>query len=110
MTIDLTDPAEPKLNMSQAAAYFAPSRGAKKPHKSRVVRYITAGVIGPDGGRVYLAALRQGTQWVTTPAAIQAFAEALTPGRVAAPPTPRTSAARRKAAERAGHELAKRGI
>jgi len=86
MTINLIDPEEPKLNLSQAARYFAPSRGDRPAHKSRIVRYITDGVKGPSGARVFLGALRQGNQWVTTPSAI------------------------RKNAERAGRELAKRGI
>jgi hypothetical protein len=108
--IDLTDPNQPKLNTTQAARYFASSRGGKAAHKSRIVRYITTGVVGPNGGRVYLDALRQGNQWVTTPSSIQAFAEALTPERVVTAPTTRTTAVQGKAAERAGRELAKRGI
>jgi hypothetical protein len=110
MTIDLTDLGEPKLSVSQAARYFAPSRGGKPAHKSRVIRYITAGVVGPNGDRVYLEALRQGNQWVTTPSAIQEFAESLTPARVATPPTTRTTAVRRKAAELAGRELERHGV
>jgi hypothetical protein len=110
MAIDLTNPDEPKINLSQAAKYFAPSRRNRPAHKSRVLRYITDGVPRPGSSRVYLAALRQGNQWVTTPSAIQAFCEALTPNTVDAPSSPRTLPAVRRAAERAGRELDKRGI
>jgi hypothetical protein len=110
MKIDLRDPDEPKLNLSQAARYFAPSRGDRPAHKSRLVRYITIGVLGPDGHRVRLAALRQGHGWVTTPAAIQAFCEALTPQRRDAAGATHTPSARRASATRAARELDELGI
>jgi hypothetical protein len=104
--IDVTDLNEPKLNLSEAARYFAPSRKGRPPHKSRILRYMTDGVVGPDGVRVFLGGGRLGYQWVTTPSAIQAFCEALTPKLGSAP----SRVAARKAAERAGDELAERGI
>jgi hypothetical protein len=110
MKIDLRDPDEPKLNLSQAARYFAPSRGDRPAHKSRLVRYITHGVLGPDGRRVYLGAARQGTQWVTTPSAIQAFSDALTPRRRDAAAAPRTPSARRASAVKAARALDRLGI
>ncbi len=110
MPIHVTNPEEPGLNMSQATKYFVSSRGNRPAHKSRLIRYITHGVNGPNGGRVYLEALRQGNQWVTTPSAIQAFCEALTPERADVKPTHQTSASRRRASDRAGRELTKRGF
>jgi hypothetical protein len=109
MTIDLTDPNEPKLNMSQAAKYLAPSRCGRPPHKSRVIRYITVGRIAPNGVRVYLDALRQGSQWVTTARSLQHFCEALTPKPGQATHVSRATAAS-KAAERARRELDKLGF
>ena len=110
MPIDLTDPNKPKLNPTQAARYFASSRGDRPTHKSRVVRYILDGVVGPNGDRVYLEALRQGNQWVTTPEAIQAFCEALTPRPARPQSGSRAAAVPSKKAERAGRELAKHRI
>jgi hypothetical protein len=110
MSIDITNPKEPKLNLCQAAKYFAPSRGSRPAHKSRLVRYITDGIIGPKGERVYLSALRQGKQWVTTPSAIQAFCEALTPNTRSVPASPRTRPDFKRGAERAGRELDEYGI
>jgi hypothetical protein len=110
MKIDLRDPDEPKLSLAQAARYFAPSRGNRPAHKSRLVRYITIGILGPDGHRVRLAALRQGHGWVTTPSAIQAFCEALTPQRRDPATAPRTPSARGASAARAARALDRLGI
>jgi hypothetical protein len=48
-----------------------------------VTRWINSGVEAPSGERVYLAAARVGGRWVTDEAAIRAFVQKLTPGRVA---------------------------
>src|SRR5262249_44864859 len=80
-------------------------------HFSTVFRGIMKGVPGPDGQRVRLDALRVGGKWVTTRAALQAFAEATTPKLDGVATTaPRTAKTRRKAAERAGEELEALGI
>jgi hypothetical protein len=110
VSVDVTNPNEPKLSLGLATRYFAPSRKGRPPHKSRILRYITRGVPGPDGERVYLAAARQGNQWVTTPSAIQAFCDALTPEPGGHCPGSRASAVRHDRAEGAGRELEKRGI
>jgi hypothetical protein len=110
MGVDITNPREPKLSLGLATGYFAESRKGRRPHKSRILRYITLGVLGPGGVRVYLAAVRQGNQWVTTPSAIQAFCDALTPGPIGDRPSSRASTVRSDRAERAGREIEKRGI
>jgi len=109
MAIDLTRTDEPKLNLKQAAGYFASARGDKPAHITRVLRYITKGCLGPDGRRVYLAALRQGSTWTTTPASIQTFCEQLTPKPGSTPVAPRTPSKRRREIERADRELAVAG-
>jgi hypothetical protein len=110
MDPDLRDPDEPKLNLGQAAQYFASSRGGRPAHKSRVLRYIVDGVLGLDGHRHWLGALRQGNQWVTTPSAIQAFCEALTPRRRDGAGAGRTTAGRRASAAKVAHELDRLGF
>jgi hypothetical protein len=110
MDIDLRDPDEPKLNLAQACRFFAPSRTNRPVHKSRLIRYIVDGVLGPDGTRVRLAALRQGHGWVTTPSAIQAFCEALTPKRRDAAGATHTPSARRASDAKAARELDRLGI
>jgi hypothetical protein len=89
-----------------------PGRAGKKIHFSTVWRWVTTGVRGPGGNRVRLQALRIGAKWVTSRRAIQAFAEALTPHLdvQAEPAATCTAGQRRRAAERAGEQLAALGI
>jgi hypothetical protein len=110
MPIDLTDPEEPVLSIAQAARLFAPCRGGRPTHKNRLIRYIVDGVVGPDGHRVRLDALRQGHAWITTRSAIQAFCVALTPKRPDAAGATRTPPARRASAAKATRVLDRLGI
>jgi hypothetical protein len=76
-----------------------------------LLRWITTGVIGPNGQRVRLEGARLAGKWVTTPGAIRRFVEAQTPrldGDQA--PPPRTAAKRQRASERAARELERAGI
>ena len=70
------------------------------------------------GRRVRLEAIRCGGRWLTSVDAVQRFIEAQTPddldppAGVAVPqsPTPRPTAKRERAADRAGRELSRLGI
>ena len=110
MAIDLTD-NEPKLSLTQAAKYFPEFRPGKAAHKSRILRYILDGIVSPlDGERKYLDALKAGSQWMTTPSAIQEFCESITPGRGRRSATVRTSAGRSRSAEQTARALDRAGI
>jgi hypothetical protein len=75
------------------------------------LRWLTRGVRGPDGSRVYLQGVRVGGRWVTSVEALARFSAALSalPDSDAAPPI-RTPHQRRAAAERAGRALDRIGI
>ncbi len=108
--LDLT--AEQPISLEAAARLVPPARGGKRCHISTLLRWIVDGSRAPDGSRVRLEAVRLGGKWVTSAAALQRFAERLTPRPAdgPAPPPPRTPGQRRRAAERAGAELQKLGI
>jgi hypothetical protein len=107
------------ITLSQGARRFPSSRG-RGTNTSTVFRWLRDGVQTPDGRRVKLEAARCGSRWLTTEAAIRRFIGAQQPllgsldtpeaGRAegAAPSGPRTPTQRRRAAERAGEELARR--
>lgn len=72
-----TTPAEIRpLSLSAAAAVVAHIRG-RAPNRATIRKWITDGVTAADGSRVRLAAKKVGVGWVVTPAAIDAFVEAL---------------------------------
>jgi hypothetical protein len=76
-----------------------------------LLRWVTRGVIGPNGVRVHLEAARLAGKWITTPAAIRRFVAAQTPlldGETT--PSPRTPTQRLLADERAARELDRIGI
>jgi hypothetical protein len=75
------------------------------------VRWITSGAKSPTGEVVRLEAVRLGGRWVTSAAALQRFAERLTPRLDAgAAPAPRTPTQRARAAAKAAAALEKAGI
>src|SRR5690242_13021128 len=87
------------------------TRAAKRVPRSRrdrpvtlgcLLRWVTEGVVGPDGRRIYLEAARLAGKWVTTPGAIRRFVAAQTPNTDEEAPSPRSPAQRRRASERAG--------
>jgi hypothetical protein len=107
--IDLA--SESTLSLVQAARLLPPGRGGRPVTLSCILRWVLKGAPGPNGTRVKLEALRLGGRWLTSREALQRFAEALTPRLDDSPvPTPRTPAARARAAERAGKELEILGI
>jgi hypothetical protein len=105
--IDLQN--EPPISLSAATRLLPPGRCGKPVTISCVFRWIVDGVLGPDGQRVRLEAVRVGGRWLTSVAALERFALAQTPqfkdaGQV------RTPGQRQRASERAARELKKVGI
>jgi hypothetical protein len=103
--------------LTRAARRVPRTRQDKPVTLGCLFRWLTTGIIGPDGRRVYLEAARLGGRWVTSPAAIRRFVAAQTPAdrgapvALASPTVLRHSPSKRlNAAERAGVELEKRGI
>ncbi len=95
---------EELISLSQAAARFPGHRGGKRLHPATLTRWILAGVKAIDGRRVKLEALRVGSRWLTSEAALHRFADALTSAPAADTPS-RSPTARRTASERADTEL-----
>jgi hypothetical protein len=103
--------AETLLGLYDAARKLPPGRGGRPVSFSCVLRWITSGAPGPDGRRVKLEGVRVGGRWLTSEQALARWAERLTPCLDPDPvPAPRTPTQRRKAAERAGEQLAQNGI
>jgi hypothetical protein len=108
---------EAPLPLAEACHLIPPGRGGRRTHLSTVLRWILRGAKAPDGTTVRLEGLRLGGRWMTSRAALQRFAEALTPrlgdltadGR-AAGAAPRTPRQRQRAAQRAGDELERLGV
>jgi hypothetical protein len=99
---------EPLITLSQAATRFPGHRGADRLHPATLTRWILKGVRALDGRRVRLEAVRVGSRWLTSEAALARFADAL--GTPDAPvPPPRSPATRRKASEQADSELKRMG-
>jgi hypothetical protein len=97
--------------LKRAARRVPPARRDRPVTLGCLVRWITSGVIGPQGKRIKLEAARLAGKWVTTPAAIGRFVAAQTPGPGGEPaPAPRTAGKRARASERAGEDLDKVGI
>jgi hypothetical protein len=67
-------------------------------------------VRAPSGDLVRLEAVRLGGRWLTSREALQRFAEALTPRLRDSSPSPRSTAKRRRARERAAEQLEQIGI
>ena len=98
---------------SLVARRFPSARGAGRIHPQTVVRWIQRGVKAASGRRVKLEAVRVGGRWLTSRGAVARFVAALTaaadPVPAAPPSTPRTPAARQRAAEQAAAALKKMG-
>jgi hypothetical protein len=107
--IDLS--TEIPIPLAEAARLIPPARGGKRTHLSTLLRWILTGCTGPGGETVRLEGQRLGSRWVTSQEAIQRFMAALTPHLGTNPgPAPRTSAQRRRSAERAERDLGRIGI
>jgi hypothetical protein len=96
---------EKLISLARAASLVPPARRGKKTHISTLVRWITQGVKG-----VKLEALRLGGRWFTSAAAMQRFAERLTPKSDEPVMVPRSPVTRECASKRAERELRKLGI
>jgi hypothetical protein len=72
------EPTAPEWDLSVAAA----SRLASV-DPATLLRWIRTGILAPHGGRVRLAARRQGGRWRTDAAALDAFCSRLTAGPTA---------------------------
>jgi hypothetical protein len=97
--------------LSRAARRVPRTRQDKAVGLSCLFRWVTVGVLGPDGRRVKLEAARLAGKWVTTPGAIRRFVAAQTP-RLDPEPAPdhRSPGKRQRAAERAAKELERLGL
>ena len=102
--IDLS--IEPPITLAEAVDVL-PKPGGRGTHFSTILRWILKGHRG-----VKLEALRLGGRWVTSRAALQRFAERLTPNLDdnTTQPVTRSSSRRQRAAEQAERELAAAGI
>jgi hypothetical protein len=117
----LTDRLLEEIESGQGETLTRAARRVPRTRQDRPVtlgclfRWITSGVLGPDGERVYLEAARLAGRWVTTPGAIRRFVAAQTPASASnratspVPPT-RSTSRRRREAERASQELERAGI
>jgi hypothetical protein len=92
--------------LTRAARRVPRTRRDRPVTLSCLIRWITSGVIGPEGQRVKLEAARLAGRWVTSPGAIRRFVQAQTPLiDCGSPPTPRSPGKRQRASERAGEDL-----
>jgi hypothetical protein len=102
--------SEPLISLRDAAKLIPPARQGRAVSFQCILRWVLEGAKAPNGERVHLEALRLGGRYVTSHAAIQRFAEALTPRTDTRPSPHRTPRQRRRAAERAEKELERMGI
>jgi hypothetical protein len=104
------------LGLGQLARRCPPSRGTRQVSPETLSRWITRGVKGPGGRRIYLEGARLGGRWVSTEMALARFIAALTPSQTdtsdqpAAQTKPQAARTRQDAQERARQELDRLGI
>jgi hypothetical protein len=96
---------ETPLSLAAATRLIPPGRNGKATALSTLLRWILRGAKASDGQTVRLEAIRLGGRWMTSTAALQRFAERLTPQLDPTPAVVRSPAARGRASERAGREL-----
>jgi hypothetical protein len=103
--------SETPIPLAAACRLIPPARRGRRTHLSTLLRWIMHGVKAPSGQVVRLEAIRLGNRWHTSRAAIQRFADALTPQPAdSRTPAQRTSGQRQRAAERAAAKLASIGM
>jgi hypothetical protein len=108
MTIDLNN--ERTLSLAAAARLLPPGRRGRPVSISCILRWIIDGV-KTSTGVVRLEGLRLGSRWITSIEALERFAAEQTPSfEDGQKKTPRATAARQRAADRAGRELEKIGL
>src|SRR5262245_55949230 len=98
------------LGLASVGRLFPGHRGAGSLSPSTPFRWIVKGVRSADGRLVKLEAVRVGTRWVTSRAAVGRFVALTTAAGQAPDATPRSPAARNKADEIAGRELENMGV
>jgi hypothetical protein len=99
------------ISLIEAARRLPPGRGGRPVSFGCVLRWITQGIVGPDGRRIRLEGIRLGARWLTSTEALARWAEQLTPRLDPEPGlAPRTPAKRRKAAERVDQVLKRLGM
>jgi hypothetical protein len=103
---------EQPISLAQAATLVPPARRGRRTHLSTILRWILRGAKAPDGAHVKLEAVRLGGRWMTSKAALQRFAERLTPSLDGngVPSAPRAPAKRQQASDRAAAELERLGV
>ena len=101
--IDLN--CEDVVSLTEATSLLPRRRRGKKPHIATLYRWALHWVRG-----VKLETLQVGGTLCTSKEALQRFCERLSSPETGRPPTLRSLAARDRAIERAGQELAKLGI
>jgi len=104
---------EEPIPLSDACRLVPPGRGGRRTHLSTLLRWILTGARAPDGTTLRLEAMRIGGRWMTSLAALQRFAEGLTPAldsNTAGTLRTRTSRQRQMASEKAARALEERGI
>jgi hypothetical protein len=99
--LDITK--EEPIRLEQIAAHL-------KVHVSTVYRWCLKGTRSPSGALVHLEALRVGSRWVSSLAAVERFAERTTPNVAEPAATPRSASRRQRASELAASRLEKLGL
>jgi hypothetical protein len=100
---------EPLITLRQAAKHFPLTQG-KGLHMATVFRWIRDGVLGPNRTRIRLEAVKVGSRWLTSIAALERFVERQTPTFDDGAEPIRTAGQTASAAARAGAELEAVGI
>jgi hypothetical protein len=106
--IDLKN--ETPLSLTAAARLLPAGRSGRPVSLSCIFRWISDGVLAPDGQRVRLEAARAGGRWITSVEAIQRFMEKQTPRFDEPATTPRTPGRRQRDDERTAKKLDLLGI
>jgi len=101
-----------RVSLTQFGQRFPAAKGAEGTvNSSTVFRWVTRGVVGPNGDRIKLEAVRIGGRWLTSEAATNRWIIAMTPGgSTNTVEPPRSPAARTRASENAGRQLEAMGI
>ena len=100
---DTSVAGEPLITLTEAATRFPGARRAARLHPATRTRWILKGSRAWDGRRVMLEAVRLGSRWLTSEAALARFAAAL--GARSDHTPPRAPAARTRASEAAARRL-----
>jgi hypothetical protein len=103
MPIDLR--TQKALSVKELARLVPTAKEGHPTDEGRIVRFIERGVRDRRGNVHKLAALRIGSQWVSTVEALQEFGEALAAASLLSGPARLTTSQARKAIERADRDI-----